>query len=76
LVRSEFEALIIEQVPRKADAPPDFDAIVTGALESSISLDKVRTYAERLGATLASAPLGHTFLNGKHFDIDDVSRLT
>ena len=68
----EFDALTASQAPRDRDAPTDFDTIVHGTSESSVNLGNVRAYAERLGTTLASAPRGHTFLNGKHFDMDDV----
>lgn len=61
--------------PSQEGASIDFDVIVAGDDEdvSEAPLDKVRAYAERLGATLASSEKGHAFINGKHFNMDDVS---
>lgn len=53
----------------------DLDKILAGAVDApTINTDKARAYAQRLGVTLSSAPHGHVFVNGKHFDLDDVSR--
>ncbi|KAG5641244.1 hypothetical protein DXG03_005668 [Asterophora parasitica] len=49
----------------------DLDDIVAGRVTPSTPLEKAQTYAERLGATLSAAPLGHAFFNGKQFDFDD-----
>lgn len=35
--------------------------------------EKAGAYAARLDATLASCLTGHAFVNGKHFDLNDVS---
>jgi hypothetical protein len=76
LVRSQFEALAADQLPRYGDVPNDFDDIVRGTSNYSVNLGKARAYAERLEATLASAPRGHAFFNGKHFDMDDVGGMS
>ncbi|CAL1698787.1 unnamed protein product [Somion occarium] len=73
LVRSEFKALVSE-IPEASEAVAKADLgliLDTDAEEISATLEKARTYARRLGADLASAPQGHTFVNGKHFDLDD-----
>lgn len=36
-------------------------------------LERAHLYAQRLDATSDSCPTGHAFINGKHFDLDDVS---
>jgi UDP-glucose:glycoprotein glucosyltransferase len=41
-----------------------------GELESK--LNAAAHYATRLSADVESSPLGHVFVNGKHFDLDDV----
>ncbi|KAI0676218.1 glycosyltransferase family 24 protein [Trametes maxima] len=46
----------------------DLDSILDG---EEGDLEGAREYAKRLGATLAAAPQGHVFVNGKHFDLDD-----
>ena len=48
----------------------DFDTIVNA--DNDAPLEKIKAYVDRLGATLASAPGGHAFLNGKHMDMNDV----
>ena len=48
----------------------NFDTIVNA--DSDAPLEKIKAYVERLGASLASAPGGHAFLNGKHMDMNDV----
>lgn len=35
-------------------------------------LDRAHSYATRLDATTSSFPRGHAFVNGKHFQLDDV----
>lgn len=42
----------------------------SGAFEDV--LEKARVYSKRLGTDLSSSPLGHIFVNGKHFNLDDV----
>ena len=68
LVCSAFTSLT-----RKEDGLPegletDLDKIFAG---TEGDLGKQRAYALRLGTSLASAPDGHAFFNGKHFNLDD-----
>lgn len=35
-------------------------------------LERARAYASRLDASLSAFPRGHAFVNGKHFELDDV----
>jgi UDP-glucose:glycoprotein glucosyltransferase len=72
-VRLEFNTFVTEHTPRKPDTLVDFEAIIGDTPEAPVRLGNVRAYAARLGATLASAPRGHAFLNGRHLDMDDVS---
>ena len=72
LVASEFAELLAE--PADLDAPPatPLSAILDGELEAvEEKLENARKYAARLGADRASAPNGHVFVNGKHFELDD-----
>ena len=48
----------------------NFDTIVNA--DGDAPLEKIKAYVDRLGASLASAPGGHAFLNGKHMDMNDV----
>ncbi len=78
LVHSEFHHAISERLDNDevSDHFPrhiDLELILSGSVgDSAEVLQKARTYAKRLSADLASAPQGHTFLNGKHFNLDDV----
>lgn len=78
LARTEFTDIIAEylegdDVPEDFPRDVDFDAILVGESDSSKELlGKAQKYAKRLSADLASAPQGHVFLNGKHFNLDDV----
>ena len=49
------------------------DAGSISELKDKEFLDRARAYANRLDATASAHPLGHAFVNGKHFDLDDVS---
>ncbi|THG96572.1 hypothetical protein EW026_g5286 [Hermanssonia centrifuga] len=77
LVHSEFHHAISERLDNDevSDHFPrhiDLELILSGSVgDSAEVLQKARTYAKRLSADLASAPQGHTFLNGKHFNLDD-----
>ncbi|KAJ7342428.1 glycosyltransferase family 24 protein [Mycena albidolilacea] len=83
-VKTAFETEVLEGTPATEESPVlDFDAIVgSGAAEAGTSadtgislaqtLERGRSYVERLGAGLAASPTGgHGFVNGKHFDMDD-----
>lgn len=70
----EFASLL-DSVNASADAPIEatLDAILAGEDEESVArIDAARAYARRLSADTASAPTGHVFVNGKHFELDDV----
>lgn len=71
LVRSAFKSVLArkeeEDLPEGIET--DLDKILTG---TEGDLEKQRAYAIRLGTSLASAPQGHAFFNGKHFDLGDV----
>ncbi|KAJ7785207.1 UDP-glucose:glycoprotein glucosyltransferase-domain-containing protein [Mycena maculata] len=76
-VEAAFEELLKDGEGAAADgsegaATLDFAAIVRGDdMAGETSLEKGRSYAERLGAGLAASARGHGFVNGKHFDMDD-----
>lgn len=73
MVRYEFNELASSETPREEAVITDFDAIIGGLLKNPTApLDNIHHYTERLGATLGSSPQGHAFVNGKHFDMDDV----
>ena len=75
LVRQEFTAMVhnledASDLVRNAH----LDTILNEDTEATqTALQKAKTYARRLGTDLASASQGHTFINGKHFTLDDVS---
>lgn len=68
-VRAAFAELLATRDELPDTIETDLDAVLAG---SESDLDAARAYAARLGATLATAPQGHAFFNGKHFDLDDV----
>ncbi|PIL30079.1 hypothetical protein GSI_07656 [Ganoderma sinense ZZ0214-1] len=71
LVRSAFKSLLerkAEDLAEDLGLETDLDKILEG---TAGDLEKQRAYALRLGTSLASAPQGHAFFNGKHFDLDD-----
>ncbi|KAJ7136717.1 glycosyltransferase family 24 protein [Mycena epipterygia] len=73
-VKVEFAELVAEAPATDDESESstlDFDAIVRGDGPESSSLEKGRSYAERLGATLTESSRGHGFVNGKHLDMDD-----
>lgn len=70
--RTNFDDLLAAKEGLPEGIETDFDTIVAG---SEGDLDAARTYATRLSATLSTAPQGHVFFNGKHFDLDDVRSL-
>lgn len=68
-VRTNFDELLAAKEGLPEGIETDFDIIIAGG---EGDLDAARTYATRLSATLSTAPQGHVFFNGKHFDLDDV----
>ena len=69
VVKAAYDTLRSRHPELTPDVETDLDAILTG---TEGDLDKTRAYARRLSTDLASAPDGHAFFNGKHFELDDV----
>ncbi|KAI0715904.1 glycosyltransferase family 24 protein [Cerioporus squamosus] len=72
LVKQVFDVLLTRRDDIAETVETDLDAILEG---TEGDLEKQRAYATRLSTTLESAPQGHVFFNGKHFDLDDVCDL-
>ena len=73
LVRSAFNSFRASSQEHAEEPIPELDAILKGDVSTlNESVEKARAYAARLGATAAAALHGHAFVNGKHFDLDDV----
>ena len=68
-MRQTFDALLARKDAIVETVATDLDAILQG---TEGDMEKQRAYASRLSTTLESAPQGHVFFNGKHFDLDDV----
>lgn len=78
LVRQEFKRTV-QALGETSEAVTngDLDSILNEDTEETrVTFEKARSYARRLGADLTSASQGHTFVNGKHFNLDDVSIIT
>jgi hypothetical protein len=72
VVRSQFNQFQDSESTGENVAAMDFESITNGPQDSvAMNLDNIQRYSERLGATLAAAT-GHAFVNGKHFNVDDV----
>lgn len=73
LVKAEFNTLVSEL---EDDVEIDFDSIIAPSTTETDAyaevLEKARGYASRLNIDLESASQGHGFVNGKHFDMNDV----
>ncbi len=73
LVKAEFNTLVSEL---EDDVEIDFDSIIAPSTTETDAyaevLEKARGYASRLNINLESASQGHGFVNGKHFDMNDV----
>jgi hypothetical protein len=50
-------------------SPLDFESLLTG---SHAFVEKARAYNTRLGMNQDSSRIGHAFINGKYFEMDDV----
>ena len=73
LVRSAFNSFRASSQEHAEEPIPELDAVLRGDVPAlNESVEKARAYAVRLGASAAAAPHGHAFVNGKHFDLDDV----
>ncbi|TFY57738.1 hypothetical protein EVJ58_g6843 [Rhodofomes roseus] len=72
LVRTAFSSFRASSQDHAETPMPELDKILNGETEGlDESIQKARAYATRLGATVSSAPHGHAFVNGKHFELDD-----
>ena len=69
VVKAAYDTLRSRHPELTPDVETDLDTILAG---TESDLDKARAYAKRLSTDLASAPDGHAFFNGKHFELDDV----
>jgi hypothetical protein len=67
LVRSSFNLLVDNK--SDSDSEVELDDVLNGKTSYAAPLEKARIYAERLDAASGA---GHVFINGKHFDLDDV----
>lgn len=77
VVKHEFTQLLKDNEPLEDGMETDFEAVITEATTlTHFSIDKLNLYARRLSTDLSSAPQGHAFVNGKHFDLDDVGFCT
>ena len=69
IVRYEYDAITSEiELEERQDPILSFDDVLNGPFP-----ENARAYAQRLQADAVSSPAGHAFVNGKHFDVDDVS---
>jgi hypothetical protein len=78
LIRSSYEVLT-DAEPKDGEPKVDLADILAGKISSSSDyappLEKARLYAERLDARINTGEGGgggHAFINGRHFDVDDV----
>ena len=71
-VQAQFEAFAASEEIKEGDAM-SFDSLAGDASEVfEAKISKARAYAQRLGTDATSSPNGHTFINGKHYVLDDV----
>ena len=77
LARIEYDKLNAEYPPEEGDEPlRTFDEVINGDDELiNARIESAKAYTTRLDATMASCETGHGFVNGKHFDLDDVSEM-
>lgn len=73
LVRTAFNSFRASGQDHGEEPIPELDAILKGDVAPmNENIERARKYAARLGATAAASPQGHAFVNGKHFNLDDV----
>lgn len=83
LIQSSFEALlhnsdsdsVADADAEEAESPSQFnleDILSGNTAFHQPPLDQARAYVERLVGTGAGTTPGDAFINGKHFDLDDV----
>lgn len=74
IIGDVFEELIISDDETSEDIlKPSLDDIINGKFDTRATSDGLKAYAERLGGTLQDSDLGHGFVNGKHFEMGEVS---
>ena len=72
-VQAQFEALVANEETGGEEEAMSFESVLGSATdELETRFSKARMYAQRLGATAASSPDGHIFINGKHHVANDV----
>ncbi|KIY66670.1 glycosyltransferase family 24 protein [Cylindrobasidium torrendii FP15055 ss-10] len=70
VARKAFEDLLV-----KSESEHDasiFAGIIQGKLLPEAKFDGITSYVKRMGASLTANPEGHVFLNGRHFDMDEM----
>lgn len=72
VARKAFENLLAKS--ESEHDPSIFADIVQGKLVPQAKLDGIASYVKRMGASLTASPEGHVFLNGRHFDMNEVCR--
>ena len=78
IVQSELEALQNRDSPEEGESEIDARTLLDLNEELTVvdeRVNKAKDYATRLDSTLASSLTGHVFVNGKHYNLDDVSVL-
>jgi len=69
-VKETFEQLIKEDT-----SLPSLNAIISGEVVTRADTPRIKAYADRLGGSLEQSALGHGFVNGKYFEMGEVSIL-
>jgi hypothetical protein len=71
LARTAYNELVKSKEESPEDPSLSFDLVIQQGAEETIL--RAAEYSSRLGTTSSSFPAGHAFVNGKHFDFNDVS---
>lgn len=72
--RAVFEAITQAEEPAAGALVLTWDEIIQPENEDGLQMtNQAREYAKRLDIDLKSSPRGHAFINGRHYDINDVS---
>ncbi|KAF9051644.1 glycosyltransferase family 24 protein [Panaeolus papilionaceus] len=72
-VSDHYNLLVSTHQQQNPDfVPVPLEDVIKGKVERPAPIEKIGDYVDRLGAGLSpTAPMGHAFFNGKHFDFDD-----
>jgi hypothetical protein len=71
--RAVFEGLNLAETLVEGGEKRTWDEVVSTESESSVTtITKAREYARRLDIDLESSSGGHAFINGRHYDVNDV----